>query len=81
MTTPEYQASTRLFVSTTGGQSMSDMYNGNRLSQDRVLSYTELIKGQTVAQRTIDKLNLNFMFIQQYSKCFTIRLNGTKFAS
>lgn len=58
-TTPQYQAATRLFVSTTAGQSMSDLYQGNRLSQDRVLSYTELIKGQTLAQRTIDKLNLD----------------------
>lgn len=59
MTTPLYQASTRLFVSTTAGASASDLYQGNRLSQDRVLSYTELLKGETLAQRTIDKLNLD----------------------
>ena len=59
LTTPLYKASTRLFVSTTAGASANDLYQGNRLSQDRVLSYTELLKGQTVAQRTIDKLNLD----------------------
>ena len=59
MTTPLYQASTRLFVSTTVGASASELYSGNRLSQDRVSSYTELLKGQTLAQRTIDKLGLN----------------------
>jgi receptor protein-tyrosine kinase len=58
--TPQYQASTRLFVSTTSGSSnVSDLYNGNRLSQARVLSYTELVMGETLAQRTIDRLKLN----------------------
>lgn len=58
-TTPLYQASTRLFVSTSLGASASDLYQGNRLSQDRVVSYTELIRGETLAQRTIDKLGLD----------------------
>ena len=57
--TPLYQASTRLFVSTIGGESVSDIYSGNRLSQERVLSYTQLIMGETLAQRTIDRLNLD----------------------
>ena len=56
--TPLYEASTRLFVSTTSGTSISDSYNGNRLSQQRVLSYTELVTGETLAQRTIDRLEL-----------------------
>jgi capsular exopolysaccharide synthesis family protein len=59
MTTPLYQASTRLFVSTTAGKSASDLYQGNRLSQERVLSYTELLMGETLAQRTINKLDLD----------------------
>ncbi|MCX2934605.1 polysaccharide biosynthesis tyrosine autokinase [Mycobacterium sp. CVI_P3] len=58
-TTPLYQASTRLFVSTSSNSSLSDLYQGNRLSQDRVLSYTELLMGETLAQRTIDKLGLD----------------------
>ena len=53
-----YQASTRLFVSTTGGASATDSYQGNRLSQERVISYTQLLMGETLAQRTIDKLSL-----------------------
>lgn len=57
--TPQYQASTRLFVSTVAGSSVSDLYSGNRLSQDRVLSYSQLIMGETLAQRTIDRLNLD----------------------
>ena len=58
-TTPLYQASTRLFVSTSAGKSASDLYQGNRLSQDRVLSYTELLMGETLAQRTVNKLDLD----------------------
>ncbi len=57
--TPLYQATTRLFVSTTSGASAADLYQGNRLSQERVLSYTQLIMGETLAQRTIDRLNLD----------------------
>ncbi|EHB56274.1 capsular exopolysaccharide family [Mycolicibacterium rhodesiae JS60] len=59
LTTPLYQASTRLFVSTNSGASVSDLYQGNLFSQQRVLSYAELLRGETVAQRTIDKLGLD----------------------
>jgi capsular exopolysaccharide synthesis family protein len=59
LTTPLYEASTRLFVSTTSGTSAAEIYQGNRYSQERVISYTELLMGQTLAQRTIDKLGLN----------------------
>ncbi len=58
LTTPLYQASTRLFVSTTSGSSVADIYQGNRFSQERVISYAELLMGETLAQRTIDKLGL-----------------------
>lgn len=59
LTTPVYQASTRLYVSSTTGVSVADLYQGNRLSQERVISYTQLVMGQTLAQRTIDKLGLD----------------------
>ncbi len=59
LTTPLYQASTRLYVSATGGASVAEAYQGNRLSQERVLSYTQLLTGETLAQRTIDKLGLD----------------------
>lgn len=59
MTTPLYQSSTRLYVSTATASSLSDLYQGNRLSQDRVLSYTQLLMGETLAQRTVDKLGLD----------------------
>jgi capsular exopolysaccharide synthesis family protein len=60
LTTPLYEASTRLFVSTAaGGDSLSDKYQGTLDSQQRVLSYTDLLMGRTLAQRTVDKLGLN----------------------
>ena len=59
LTTPLYQASTRLFVSTAQGGSVTDIYQGNRFSQERVISYTELLMGETLAQRTVDKLGLD----------------------
>lgn len=46
LTTPLYQASTRIFTGTLS-------------SQQRILSYIQLITGETLAQRTIDKLKLN----------------------
>ena len=58
-TTPLYQASTRLFVSTASGSSANELYQGSRYSQERVLSYAELATGATLAQRTIDRLNLD----------------------
>ncbi len=59
LTTPLYQASTRLFVSTKSGASASDVYQGTLSSQQRVLSYTKLLMGETLAQRTVDKLHLD----------------------
>lgn len=59
LTTPLYEASTRLFVSTAAGNSLSDAYQGSRFSQERVLSYSQLLTGNTLAQRTIDKLGLD----------------------
>jgi capsular exopolysaccharide synthesis family protein len=68
ISTPLYQASTRLFVSTTVGRSAAELYQGNRLSQDRVLSYTELLTGETLAQRTVDKMDLDMSARQLKAK-------------
>lgn len=57
-TPPQYQASTQLFVSASSG-SVYGQYEGNRLSQESMLTYTELIMGRTLAQRTVDRRNLD----------------------
>ncbi|MFG1930079.1 polysaccharide biosynthesis tyrosine autokinase [Mycobacterium sp. NPDC048908] len=59
LTTPLYQASTRLYVSTNSSGDAGEIYQGTLSSQQRVISYTKLVTGQSLAQRTIDKLNLN----------------------
>jgi capsular exopolysaccharide synthesis family protein len=60
LTTPLYQTSTRLFVSTsTTSGDASETYSGTLSSQQRVLSYTKLLEGETLAQRTVDKLHLD----------------------
>jgi capsular exopolysaccharide synthesis family protein len=60
LTTPRYEASTRLFVSiTTVGKSPYDAYQGTLFTQQRVTSYTKLLMGETLAQRTVDKLHLD----------------------
>ncbi|MGB3482374.1 MAG: polysaccharide biosynthesis tyrosine autokinase [Mycobacterium sp.] len=59
LTTPQYQASTRLFVSTTSDGTNSQTYDGGLFAERRVLSYNELLMGEILAQRTIDKLGLD----------------------
>ncbi|WP_455901195.1 polysaccharide biosynthesis tyrosine autokinase [Rhodococcus gordoniae] len=58
LTTPQYEAKTRLFVSTSSGASVQEIYQGNLFSQQRVTSYTQLLEGTTLAQRTLDTLGL-----------------------
>lgn len=68
LTTPLYKASTRLFVSTSPGDSLSDVYQGTLFSQKRVLSYRDLIMGETLAQRTVDKLDLPMTAVELSDK-------------
>ncbi|NMM88411.1 protein tyrosine kinase [Rhodococcus sp. SRB_17] len=56
ISTPVYQSSTRLFVSTSVGTSVDEAFRGNQLSQQLVTSYTKLLTGETLAQRTVDVL-------------------------
>ena len=57
--TPQYESTTRLFVSTTSDGTNSQTYDGGLFAERRVLSYTELLTGDVLAQRTIDKLGLD----------------------
>ncbi|MGC0365725.1 succinoglycan biosynthesis transport protein ExoP [Rhodococcus sp. 27YEA15] len=56
ISTPVYQASTRLFVSMSVGTSVGEALQGNQLSQQLVTSYARLLTGTTLAQRTIDSI-------------------------
>ena len=59
LATPQYEASTRLFVSTPSDGTNSQTNDGGLFAQRRVLSYTQLLMGGVLAQRTIDKLGLS----------------------
>lgn len=59
LTQPEYVATTRMFVTTTGGASVVEAYQGNLFGQERVQSYVRLAAGKQVAQRTIDQLRID----------------------
>lgn len=55
--TPLYSSSARLFVSTP--QSGSDQaYTGGLFSQARVKSYADLLTGEEISRRVVEKLNL-----------------------
>ncbi|MBP1819447.1 polysaccharide biosynthesis tyrosine autokinase [Mycobacterium sp. OAE908] len=59
-TTPLYESSTRLFVSTSAAPGdASQIYSGTLSSQQRVVSYTKLLTGEALAQRVVDKLHLD----------------------
>lgn len=69
LATPQYEAKTQLFVSTATisantGTPNSEAYQGGLFAKERVLSYTTLLTGELVAQRTIDKLGLDMSVAQ-----------------
>ncbi len=55
----EYTATTRLFVAATGGgNSSSEAYSGGQFSEQRVQSYAQMISGQQLTRRVVDRLHL-----------------------
>lgn len=56
--TPLYSSSTQFFVSTRDSTTAADAFQGSQLSQQRVSSYAELVTGEEVASRVIDRLGL-----------------------
>ncbi|WP_062466009.1 polysaccharide biosynthesis tyrosine autokinase [Demequina maris] len=58
LATPSYAASSKVFVSTSGGSTVSDLAQGNSFTQQRVKTYADLITTAAVLQPTIDALHL-----------------------
>ncbi len=56
--TPQYQSDARLFVSTTD-QSAIEAFQGGNFAIQRVGSYADLVNGQELASRVIDRLDLS----------------------
>lgn len=59
MFSTDYQSSASLFVATQNGTSVSEAYQNNLFSQDRVVSYAALATSEQVAARAVDQLKAN----------------------
>jgi receptor protein-tyrosine kinase len=55
----QYTAHTQLFVSASDTSGSADIFEGTQLSQQRVSSYTQLLNGEELARRLVDRLDLN----------------------
>lgn len=59
-TTPQYEASSQIFISTPAGAlDISALATGSDFSQQRVKSYAQIINGPATLQPVIDQLKLN----------------------
>lgn len=54
--TPQYESSTRLFVSTTSESDSSSAYTGNLFATQRVTSYADLVTSRALASQVADRL-------------------------
>ncbi|MEH3138904.1 MAG: polysaccharide biosynthesis tyrosine autokinase [Mycobacterium kyogaense] len=77
LTAPQYVAYTRLFVSTTSDGTNTQTNDGGLFAQRRVLSYTQLLQGGLLAQRTIDKLGLDMTSEQLMKKITAVAPTDT----
>ena len=58
LTTPTYESTTRLFVSTSGNDSASDLLTGNSFTQQRVKSYADIVTSPAVLDNVVAELGL-----------------------
>src|SRR5690606_15085889 len=59
LTTPQYASTTRLFVSTPVSDPNINALQGAQFSSTRTASYANLIEGNAVAQKVVDKLQIS----------------------
>jgi capsular polysaccharide biosynthesis protein len=59
LTPPTYTASMRIFVATQSATDGQDAYAAAQLAQARVVSYSDLIMSESLATRTVKRLNLH----------------------
>lgn len=57
--TPKYSSSAKVFVSTSGGASVSDLQQGNAFTQQRVKTYADLVTTPIVLLPVINELGLD----------------------
>ncbi len=68
--TPEYSATSKVFVSVQGGASTSDLVQGNTFTQNRVKSYAELVTTPKVLTPVVDQLGLD-MTVSELANAIT----------
>ncbi|MGB2921069.1 MAG: Wzz/FepE/Etk N-terminal domain-containing protein, partial [Mycobacterium sp.] len=59
VTQPQFVSTAQLFVTTTGGASVVEAYQGNLFGEERVVSYANLAAGAQVAQRAVEQLQID----------------------
>lgn len=73
----EYQSSATLFVATQNGTSVTEAYQNNLFSQDRVNSYATLAMSEQVAARAVDQLKANISAGELRAKVTAVPLPKT----
>ncbi len=58
LTTPTYESTTRLFVSTSSNESAADLLTGNSFTQQRVKSYADIVTSPAVLDSVVAELSL-----------------------
>ena len=58
LTTPTYESTTRIFVSTSGNESAADLMTGNSFTQQRVKSYADIVTSPAVLDSVVTELSL-----------------------
>ncbi|NMN97785.1 polysaccharide biosynthesis tyrosine autokinase [Antrihabitans stalactiti] len=56
--TPQYTSSAKLFVSTTGGTTSTESFQGDQFSQQRAGSYADMLSSEILGKRVVDALRL-----------------------
>jgi len=59
LVTPVYESRAQMFVSTQGQTFREDTYKADLFSQQRLVAYAELVKGNLVTSRVVDELALD----------------------
>src|SRR4051794_27264075 len=59
LATPRYTAQSQLFVSSSQSTSPTEALTGSQFSQQRISSYSQLLTGDDLAARVVDRLGLD----------------------
>lgn len=75
--TSYYTSTTQLFVTTTGGTTSTESYQGDQFSQQRASSYAQILSSEILGQRVVDSLGLPLTASEVAGKISAERLPQT----